>query len=58
MENKTTIPSEDKADKLQKQFIDESYRMDDNSNLSEIAREEGLTMNDDDDLIPGIGREE
>jgi hypothetical protein len=36
-------------------FVDESYRMDDNPNYSEIALNENEIM--DDPLIPGIGTE-
>lgn len=54
--NKYFISTENKEDAFKKQFIDESYRMDDNSNLSEIAKEEG--NNFDTNLIPGIGIEE
>ena len=46
---------ENYADKLKKQFIDESYRMDDNSNVSKIAQLEGNNI--DDELMPGIGIE-
>ncbi|MCC8147187.1 MAG: hypothetical protein LIO93_12315 [Bacteroidales bacterium] len=54
----TDIPKgpENNEERLSKRFIDESYRMDDNSNLSEIARLEGEDLNDD--LIPGVGVEE
>ncbi len=45
-----------KDNDLHAHFIDESYRMDDNSNYSSIALEE--SENIDDPLIPGIGIEE
>lgn len=47
---------ESKEEKLKKQFVDESYRMDDNSNLSEIARQENDNI--EDSMIPGVGVEE
>lgn len=40
-------------DEIKEHFIDESYRMDDNSNYSKIALNE--SDNVDDRLIPGIG---
>ncbi|GEM_PF-2597423 len=52
IENENTDHEKD----LRARFIDESYRMDDNSNYSEIALEE--SDNIDDPLIPGIGTEE
>ncbi|MDR2037828.1 MAG: hypothetical protein LBQ60_07890 [Bacteroidales bacterium] len=36
-------------------FVDESFRMDDNSNISELAQEESEGMNDP--LVPGLGVE-
>lgn len=50
---------ENKQEKVQPEqethYIDESYRMDDNSDFSEIALSE--SDNIDDPLIPGVGVE-